>query len=99
MAANSYDIGDIVRLKATFTSTAGVLKDPTKVTFSVVDPLGTGSTDTSTGSVVVNPSTGVFTLDVTADAAGVWLYKVNSTGIVTSAADSYFRVRHSRVST
>ena len=99
MAANSYDIGDVVRLTATFTDTGGSYADPTLVTFSVVDPSGNGSTDTSTGAVVAHPSTGVYTIDVSVDEAGVWQYKVNSTGVVTSAGDSYFRARHSRVST
>ena len=96
--ANSYDLGDVVRLTATFTDTGGSYADPTKVTFTYGDPAGSWTTDTSTGSVL-NPSTGVYTLDIYPDSPGVWSYKVNSTGTIQTAAESYIRVRHPRVST
>ena len=97
LAASNYDIGDLVRLSATFTSTAGALADPTKVTFVVNDPSGNSSTTTSASTGVVHPSTGLYTLDVDVDEAGVWQYRVNSTGVVTTAGEAYFRARHSRV--
>lgn len=96
--ANSYDLGDVVRLTATFTDTGGTPADPTAVTFTYGDPAGSWTTETSTGSVL-NPSTGVYTLDIYPDSAGVWSYKVNSTGTIQTAAESYIRVRHPRVST
>lgn len=95
--ANSYDIGDTVRVTATFTDTGGTLVDPAKVTFLVGSPTVT-STETSTGSNVINPSSGVYYLDVVIDTAGAWNYRVLSTGVVDTAADDYFRVLHPRVS-
>lgn len=97
--ANSYHLGQVVRLTATFTDTGDVLTDPSMVTFTVSDPSGNGSTELMGGGSVAHPSTGVYTLDVAIDEAGVWNYKVNSTGIVTTSADAYFRARHPRVST
>ena len=98
MVASNYNIGQVVRLSATFTSTAAALADPTKVTYTVEDPSGNNSTDTDTG-IVAHPSTGLYTLDVQADEAGVWNYKVNSTGVVQASGEGWFRVKHSKVST
>jgi hypothetical protein len=97
--ANSYHIGQVVRLTATFTDTGGNFADPTRVTFTVEDPSGNNSTEWSTSTgLVAHPSTGVYTLDVPVDEAGTWPYKVNSTGGVTTASETYFRVQHTKVS-
>jgi hypothetical protein len=97
--ANTYDLGDVVRLIATFTDTGGTLADPTTVTFTYGSPLDSWTTEVSGISTgVTNPSTGVYTIDLLPGLPGVWPYKVNSTGLITTASESYFRVRHPRVS-
>lgn len=96
--ANTYDIGDVVRLTATFRSTGSALKDPTAVTFTYGDPAGSWTTEIYGGGNVTHPSTGAYRLDIIPDSAGVWIYRVNSTGVVTTASESYFRVLHQRES-
>lgn len=95
MAANTYDIGDIVRLSGTFTDTGGEPIDPTAVTVQYLDPDGNVTTQGSLN----HPSTGFYYVDITVDSPGVWAYRIYSTGTGQSAEESWFRVRHLRVST
>lgn len=99
MAANTYDVGDVARISATFTSTAGAFADPAKVTFEVEDPSGNITTRTSTMASVLHPSTGKYTSDFTIDEAGVWEYRVFTTGSVVTAGEYWWRVLPKRVST
>ena len=94
--ANSYDVNDVVRITGTFTSTAGVLTNPAKVTFVYEHPLGTITTRTSTAATVINPTVGTFYTDVIIDAEGVYEYRVFSTGTVRSATQGWWRVRTQR---
>lgn len=95
--ANTYDVGDVVRITGTFRSTAGVLSDPSKVTIKYEDPSANVTTVTSTGASVINPSTGVFYTDIVPDEVGVWEYRIYSTGNITSSTEDWFRVRTRRV--
>lgn len=95
--ANTYDIGDIVRLTGTFRTTAGALANPTKVTIKYEDPSAVVVTVSSTMASVFNPSTGVFYHDVAPDETGVWEYRIYSTGTITSSTEDWFRVRTRRV--
>lgn len=95
--ANNYDIGDIVRLTGTFRTTALALADPTKVTVKYEDPAGAVTTVTSTGVTMVHPSSGVYYVDVTPDATGIWEYRIYSTGTITTSTEDWFRVRTRRV--
>ncbi len=74
----SYQVGDKVRLKATFTNIDEDAINPDTVTFRVKKPDGT----VTVYSDPVNSSTGVFYKDLTVDAAGIWTYKVIGTGAV-----------------
>lgn len=96
-SVSQYDIGDVVRLTGTFRSTAGVLTDPTKVTIKYEDPSANVVTITSTAGSVFHPSTGVFYTDVVIDEAGVWEYRIYSTGLITSSTEDWFRVRTPRI--
>ena len=95
--ANNYDIGDVVRLSATFRTTAGALADPTKVTFKYQDPSGNTVTVTSTAAGVIHPSSGLYYTDISPDETGVWEYRIYSTGSVASSTEDWFRVRTQRV--
>lgn len=95
--ANNYDIGDVVRLQGVFRTTADVLVDPAKVTIKYEDPSGNVTTVTSTGAVVIHPSSGVYYADIDIDQTGVWEYRVYSTGTVVSSTEDWFRVRTQRV--
>lgn len=86
---NAYDIGALVRLTGTFKDIDGAVTDPTTVTVTVVDPLGT-STDYSP----TKDSTGVYhyDLDLTGATAGTWRYKFQGTGACQAAEWASFYV-------
>ena len=100
-----YDIGDIVRISSTFTSTAGQKADPTSVTFAYTTPDGTDTvtsrTATATGpsNDITKVSTGVYYSDITATASGPYWYRFSSTGTITTAAEWNFQVRRRFTST
>lgn len=98
--ASTYDIGDRVRVTGTFTDTGGDEVDPTSVYFRYDRPaVGSSYTtavyaSSSTGlGYIDHPSTGVYTFDIVTTGAGIYSYKMWSTGVATSAAQGYFKVR------
>ena len=91
---NSYDKGDLVRLTATFTNSAGVATDPTTVTCRVKSPTTT-TVYTYNPGTVLKDSTGVYHLDVSASAVGQWYYRWEGTGAVEQADEGTFVVEAS----
>lgn len=89
MIANEYDIGDVIRLSGSFTSTSGAAIDPTTVTVWVKAPSSTVYVDASP----TNPSSGLHYVDYTPASTGVYLYRIYSTGTVITAEEGLFRVR------
>jgi hypothetical protein len=102
LAANTHDVGDIVRLKAMFTSTGGTPADPTTVRFTVESPAGTVTTYSSTASTLTNSAVGTWSYDLTIPDStasyGVWEYRAFGEGTIVSAEESWFRVLPKRVS-
>jgi len=89
----AFDKGDLVRCTGTFTNGAGAGVDPTAVLFKVKMPGGTITTYTyGTGAEVVRDSTGVYHVDVDANAAGEWYYRFYSTGTGQAAEEARFSV-------
>ena len=89
--ANTYDVGDLVRVTGTFTNSAGAAADPTAVLFKYKDPSGNKTTLTyGTDVSVVKSSTGVYYVDVNVDEIGYWYYRWQATGTGQSAGESYF---------
>lgn len=88
MTISSYDIGALVTLTGTF-KVGSTLTDPTTVTVTVVDPLGTTTNPTATKS-----STGVYTanVDLTSATPGTWKYKFAGTGACQAAEWAAFYV-------
>lgn len=89
--ANEYDIGDLVRIQGTFTDVNDAAFDPDVVTVKYKDPSGNITTNTSAS----NPSTGVYTVDVTVDESGVWYYRFEGTasgGAYQGGEETYFSV-------
>lgn len=84
---NTYDVGDVVRVTATFTANT-----PAAVTVKVLKPDGATSTPS-----VVNDGGGVYHADVTADQAGRWLYRVSGTSPGAAAEEGSFAVRVQQV--
>lgn len=83
-----FDIGDSVRLTATFTNLAGSLTNPTTVVCTIRRPDGNSSTLSNSTS-----STGVYTADVTVDQSGEWNYRWSGTGALVVAEEGSFYVR------
>lgn len=96
--ANTYKLGQLIRINATVATTSGAPIDPALLRILVESPAGIVTIYTTTGTVT-NPSTGLFVLDVVASSTGVWEYRVSSTGVVRVAGEDYWRVLTPRVST
>jgi hypothetical protein len=97
---DTYRVGDIVTMRATFVSTDHVtLADPSLVFFSVVDGWGhlAGSyTYGQAGASVIRTATGCYFKDFSiphvATAPGQWQYRAEGTGYVQAADEWAFRV-------
>jgi NADPH:quinone reductase-like Zn-dependent oxidoreductase len=81
-----YQVGDAVRLQATFRSLDGVNTDPTAVSVKVLDPGGTITTYTLAGGQVVKAADGVFRYTLSLTVAGLYTYKWFGTGTVQAAS-------------
>ncbi len=99
MATNEYDIGDSVRMKATFKSLdTGLVADPTVITFKLKVPDGTVSTKVyGVDGEIVKDSTGVYHWDFTTLAKGKHHWRVTGTGAVIAAGEGLFTVVKSNV--
>ena len=87
-----HDVGDIIRLQATFKDSTGALVDPTTVVLKVKTPALVTSTYTYALAQVTRASLGVYYKDVTPDAAGVWRFRWYATGTPTLSREDYFNV-------
>lgn len=94
MPTNTYDKGDLIRVKATFT-VSSVVTDPTAITLKVKDPDGTITTYTYAGGSITKDSTGVYHKDLSVSNDGVWYYRFEGTGTCQAASENKFIVRKS----
>lgn len=84
--ANSYTIGTLVQMSATFT-TAGANADPSGVVGTVRDAAGVETTPTVTRDAV-----GAYHMDFTTVIPGVHYYRFMGTGSLVVAGESSFVV-------
>ncbi len=97
---NTYDVGDRVRIDATFLDEAGAATDPTTITFQA-GPMGASAVADYTwssgapGTDIIATGPGVFHTYVTVTTPGTWVYRMVSTGAVAQAAQGVFTVRAS----
>jgi len=100
----TFDIGDEVQVTATFTNLAGVLTNPTALTFQVENPANPDASVvaaetpyTQVSPEVANPSTGLWTLTFTiaVNAPGRWYVRARGTTGVKAADEDWFDVRRS----
>lgn len=90
----TYDKGDLVRATGTFTTSAGAATDPTAVFVKYTNPSGSITTLTyGTDAALVKDSTGVYHVDIDANAVGAWTYRFYSTGTGQAAAEGDFFVK------
>jgi hypothetical protein len=93
MPVNSYDVGQGVVCEATFRNLAAALADPTTVTFKFETPAGAETTYVYlTDAQLVRDSLGLFHVNLTASAHGIWKWRWQSTGDPTAAIEGEFRV-------
>lgn len=85
--SGTYELGSIVLLGVEVRDAAGALADATAVTCTVTLPDGTTATPTP-----AHPSTGVYTVDYPAPAAGRYVARWVATGANASAESQVFRV-------
>lgn len=89
--ADRFVVGDTVTLTNTF-AVAGTNTDPSTVTLAVTDPTGTTTSYTHAGGTVTKSTTGVYVKDLTASAAGVWIYTWTGTGTAADVENGSFTV-------
>jgi len=95
--ANTYDVGDSVRISGSFT-VLNVATDPTAVLMKVKKPGATESTVYDYGQAqVVKDSTGKFHVDIIIDRSGRWYYRWEGTGACYAASEDSFMVRGQKV--
>lgn len=92
--SNQYDVGRIVRVSCSFTTSTGLAFDPTTVIATIKKPGGVLATyQYGSGPDVVKDTTGQYHVDFEITLAGLWYYRWYSTGALKASSQSYFRVR------
>lgn len=94
----SYDIGDVVRLSATFADMDGVATDPDTVTIQY-RIYGQASTSLvyGTDAEVIKDGVGMYHTDVVLTSRGSYWYRWESTGAAQAAEQSSFSVSRNRL--
>lgn len=87
---NYYDVGDRIRLTATFRDSAGVLDSPDVVTWSVKKPDGTLTAPTD-----VPQSAGIHRATIDIDQEGLWYYRVTGSNNPKAAGEDRIVARAS----
>jgi hypothetical protein len=94
----AYIVGDLVRLKVTWTDINSGLHDPEALTCRVKDPAGEVSVYTLESGDIVHDLDGVYHCDVpTGVLSGMWHYRWESTGRYAGAEEGQFYVDPSTV--
>jgi hypothetical protein len=93
--ANTYDIGDVVRISAAFTQNT-VPIDPGAVTLTVEPPVGTSTTYTYPATMTKD-STGNYHVDLAITQRGTYQYRWTSTGGGAASEENWFQVRTQKV--
>lgn len=91
-----YCVGEVVRVRATFTYESGQVMPVTGVAFHTRAP-GSVAPDAVDAEDITEESTGVHYADVLASEAGVWAVRATCTGPTAAAVEVTFRVAVSAV--
>jgi hypothetical protein len=92
----AYDIGDTVRLTATFKNTAGANTDPTAVACTWKSPDGTVTSYTYAGATITRSEAGIYYVDIAPTVSGNHWYDFTGTGTVAATVEDCIFVRESR---
>jgi len=90
--ANTYDIGDGIRISGAFT-VSDVATDPSTITLRIKDASNNTARYTYALSGVTKNNTGNYYKDITLSTAGRWFYRWEGTGNVIAADEVWFNVR------
>jgi hypothetical protein len=94
MAFKAYDDGDLIVVTGTFTDRNGAPIDPDTVSFLVKNPSNVITTYVfGTDAELVQDSTGVYHVDISANITGKWYYRYVSTGIGQAAEEGEFLIK------
>lgn len=94
----NYDIGDLIRLRATFVSTDLVTPaDPSTMIFRVLSPATTVACYAFgvQAASVARAGVGAYYKDITPDVYGNWAYNALATGGIQAVDEWTFTVKHS----
>lgn len=95
----TYDIGDIVRISASFKNSASSLIDPTSASMLYKDPSGSKTSLVyAVDAALVKDNTGLYHVDLTIDESGRWYTRWSSSGTGQATEESFFDVRKLKVS-
>lgn len=92
---NSYDVGDVVRLTATFTNSAGVVVDPSSIFawHQIMKPILFDVTTIGYGvNSMTRSSAGIYYTDIPVNSAGEWHYRFRGYGANAAAVNGKFQV-------
>jgi hypothetical protein len=92
--ANTYDVGDGIRLKAQFKVT-GSFVDPTIIDLEVRDPLGNIEYYYYASGTISKEAVGRYFTDIFVGLSGQWWYRYASTGTVLASDEQYLIVERS----
>ena len=91
--SNTYDVGDVARVTATFTNSAGVGVDPTSLAMyhGITRPVVTPVTSLVYGpDSITRVTTGQFYTDVAVNSHGEWHYRWIGKGANAAAVEGKF---------
>jgi hypothetical protein len=95
--AQHFDKGDQVRVQTTFSDSDGTVSDPATVTFKFTIPAGTTTTYVyGTDAELVRLSEGIYYVDIDCATAGIYYWRMYSTGSAQAADEGFFSVEASR---
>ncbi|MGH9766104.1 MAG: hypothetical protein ACREAB_01615 [Blastocatellia bacterium] len=93
---NVYDIGDVVRVSATFTNQVGAPVDPGGVTLKVKNPVGVKTSYVYVVDLaLIRDSPGNYHLDLEPAIQGVWTYRWEGTAPNKGAEEASFQISES----
>lgn len=92
MTTEIYPVGSLVSVYGTFRNNIGALADPTNVYFELTNPAGTTVVLHYGVDPVIKDSTGVYHINVDANAVGLYQYHIYATGTGQAATFGAFNV-------
>lgn len=95
---NTYDIGDLVRLRATFVSTDLITPaDPSTIIFRTLSPAAGVAcfSFVVAAASITRAGVGAYYKDITPNVVGQWAYNALATGGVQAVEESTFNVQRS----